>query len=117
MLQPRISTNSGLILQNPLFPTSSSNCVANTILPTELCCAVFVTKGNYCSFWWHRRDNFLCIGYSFDKQGPLQPKLSQILVHNPNISSFEKSIWCYYYIDRIDYRTQFEMTSQTCFNT
>lgn len=62
-----------------------------SILPTELCCTATVTKGSY-SIWWHRRDNFLCIGYSFNKQGLLQAKLSQILVHDPYISSSEKSI-------------------------
>lgn len=101
-----------LILQNPLFSTSSSNCVANAILPAEMCCTVIVTKGSYCSIWWHRRSISLCIGYSFDEQGLLQPKLSQILVHNPDISSSKKSIW-YYYIN--DYWSQFQMTSQPCF--
>lgn len=101
-----------LILQNPLFSTSSSNCVRSAILPAELCCTVIVTKGSYCSVCWHKRDIFLCIGYSFDEQGLLQPKLSQILVHNPNISSSVKSIWYYY---MIDYWSQFQMTSQPCF--
>lgn len=69
---------------------SFSKCISSTILPT-VCCTVIVTKGNYCFIWWRRRDNFLCIGYSFNEQGLLQPKLSHILINDPNISS-EKSI-------------------------